>query len=146
MDSLPWKTGQSPSAWRRPVLTPVRMSISRRLQKKMASYSPRKKGIEFHYGTHVRRVHKSPTKRWLIETEQHGRKNQFKADVLFVAAGGGRFPAKSQSLATTVWFAGFPGGWAFLLAEIDEEAARSYPAKTYGKAKVGAPAYVCSPS
>lgn len=110
------------------------------LTEKMASYLSQEKGIEFHYGTHVRRVHKSPTKRWLIETEQHGRKNQFKADVLFVAAGGGAFPLlKASHLPQRVRFAGFPVGGRFLLAEIDEEAARSYPAKTYGKAKVGAP-------
>ncbi|TNC81936.1 MAG: malate:quinone oxidoreductase [Oleiphilus sp.] len=106
----------------------------------MAEYLRRKEGVKIHYGTHVKRVHKSPTGRWLLETEQRGEDIQFKADVLFVGAGGGAFPLlKLSHLPVRARFAGFPVGGRFLLAKIEEDDAKRYSAKTYGKAKVGAP-------
>ena len=106
----------------------------------MAEYLRRKEGVKIHYGTHVKRVHKSPTGRWLLETEQRGENIRFKADVLFVGAGGGAFPLlKLSHLPVRSRFAGFPVGGRFLLAPIEEEEAQRYSAKTYGKAKVGAP-------
>lgn len=107
---------------------------------KMAEYLDTKEGVQVHYGTHVKRVHKNPAGRWLIEAERHNEKVQYKADVLFVGAGGGAFPLlKLSHLPVRKRFAGFPVGGRFLLTPITEEQAQQYSAKTYGKAKVGAP-------
>lgn len=107
---------------------------------KMAQYLEGMDGVDVHYGTHVKRVHKSPTGRWLVEAERHKENVQYKADVLFVGAGGGAFPLlKLSHLPVRKRFAGFPVGGRFLLTPISEEQAQQYKAKTYGKAKVGAP-------
>ena len=107
---------------------------------KMAEHLESLDGVHVHYGTHVKRVHKSPTGRWLVEAERHKENIQYKADVLFVGAGGGAFPLlKLSHLPVRSRFAGFPVGGRFLLAPISEEDAKQYTAKTYGKAKVGAP-------
>lgn len=106
----------------------------------MAEYAVRDLGVKIEYGTHVKRVHKSPTGRWLIEAERRGTPIQHRADVLFVGAGGGAFPLlKKSHLPFRNRFTGFPVGGRFLQAPISEEQASQYTAKTYGKAKVGAP-------
>ena len=96
--------------------------------------------VKIDLNTHVKRVHKSPTGTWIVEANKDGNAVQYKADKLFVGAGGGAFPLlKKSHLPCRHRFAGFPVGGRFLMAEIDEEAAKYYNAKTYGKAKVGAP-------
>ncbi|KPQ01595.1 malate:quinone oxidoreductase [Marinobacter sp. HL-58] len=106
----------------------------------MAAYAVNKLGVKIEYGTHVKRVHRSPTGRWLIEAVTNGTPVQHRADVLFVGAGGGAFPLlKKSHLPFRNRFAGFPVGGRFLKASITEEQAQKYRAKTYGKAKVGAP-------
>ena len=106
----------------------------------MANYATRELGVNIEYGTHVRRVHKSPSGSWLIETERNGEPVQYKADSLFVGAGGGAFPIlKKSHLPFRSRFTGFPVGGRFLQAPITAEQAEHYRAKTYGKAKVGAP-------
>lgn len=96
--------------------------------------------VKIELNTHVKRVHKSPTGTWLVEAIKDGNATQYKADKLFVGAGGGAFPLlKKSNLPSLTRFTGFPVGGRFLMAEIDEEAAQYYNAKTYGKAKVGAP-------
>lgn len=110
------------------------------LTEKMAAHAAQNLGVKFEYGTHVKRVHKSPTGRWVIKAESDGKPVQHKADVLFVGAGGGAFPLlKKSHLPFRNRFAGFPVGGRFLQASITEEQAGYYRAKTYGKAKVGAP-------
>lgn len=110
------------------------------LTEEMATYLREQSGVEILYNTHVTRVHKNPMKQWLIETKQGESNVRFKADVLFVGAGGGAFPLlKLSHLPDRTRFAGFPVGGRFLLAKIDEDEAKHYSAKTYGKAKVGAP-------
>ncbi|MEE3169555.1 MAG: malate:quinone oxidoreductase [Pseudomonadota bacterium] len=110
------------------------------LTEQMAKHAVEKLGVEIEYGTHVKRVHRSPTGRWLIEAQQHGRAIQHKADVLFVGAGGGAFPLlKKSHLPFRSRFSGFPVGGRFLQAPISAEQAEYYRAKTYGKAAVGAP-------
>ena len=110
------------------------------LTEQMAKHSVEKLGVKIEYGTHVKRVHRSPTGRWLIEAQQHGRAIQHKADVLFVGAGGGAFPLlKKSHLPFRSRFSGFPVGGRFLQAPISAEQAEYYRAKTYGKAAVGAP-------
>lgn len=105
----------------------------------MARYLARH-NVKMDFNTHVKRVHKNPTGAWLIEALKDGNPVQYKADKLFVGAGGGAFPLlKKSHLPCRSRFAGFPVGGRFLVAEIDEEAAKYYNAKTYGKAKVGAP-------
>ncbi len=97
-------------------------------------------GVKLDLNTHVKRVHKSPTGTWLVEAVKDGSAVQYKADKLFVGAGGGAFPLlKKSHLPCHTRFAGFPVGGRFLVAEISEEDASYYNAKTYGKAKVGAP-------
>ncbi|KZY28141.1 malate:quinone oxidoreductase [Oleiphilus sp. HI0081] len=110
------------------------------ITEQMAAYLAKQEGVEFHYGTHVTRVHKNPVKQWLVETQKGDQKMRFKGDTLFVAAGGGAFPLlKLSHLPDRTRFAGFPVGGRFLMAPISEEDAKHYSAKTYGKAKVGAP-------
>jgi malate dehydrogenase (quinone) len=110
------------------------------LTEQMAAYATQDLGVKFEYGTHVKRVHKSPTGRWVINAECNGKPVEHKADVLFVGAGGGAFPLlKKSHLPFRNRFAGFPVGGRFLRAPISEEQAGYYRAKTYGKAKVGAP-------
>ncbi|WP_152207338.1 malate:quinone oxidoreductase [Marinobacter changyiensis] len=110
------------------------------LTEQMAAHAVNDMGVKIEYGTHVKRVHKSPTGRWVIEAENKGKPVQHKADVLFVGAGGGAFPLlKKSHLPFRNRFTGFPVGGRFLQATISEEEARHYRAKTYGKAKVGAP-------
>jgi malate dehydrogenase (quinone) len=110
------------------------------LTTQMAAHAEKDLGVKFEYGTHVKRVHRSPTGRWLIEAQTRGQPVQYKADVLFVGAGGGAFPLlKKSHLPFRNRFAGFPVGGRFLKAEITAEQADYYRAKTYGKAKVGAP-------
>jgi len=110
------------------------------LTEHMASYAVDTLGVKIEYGTHVKRVHRSPTNRWVIEAERDGSAIQYRADVLFVGAGGGAFPLlKKSHLPFRSRFAGFPVGGRFLQAAISEEQAKDYRAKTYGKAKVGAP-------
>jgi malate dehydrogenase (quinone) len=110
------------------------------LTESMATHLEQQDGIDILYGTHVNRVHKNPMGQWLVETTKGDQKTRHKADVLFVAAGGGAFPLlKLSHLPARTRFAGFPVGGRFLLAEINEEEAKKYSAKTYGKAKVGAP-------
>ena len=105
----------------------------------MARYLSRN-NVNVELNTHVKRAHKSPTGTWLVEAIKDGNAVQYKADKLFVGAGGGAFPLlKKSHLPCRSRFAGFPDGGRFLVAEIDEEAAKYYNAKTYGKAKVGAP-------
>lgn len=106
----------------------------------MARHAEQDLGVKFEYGTHVRRVHRSPSGSWLVEAEHDGTPIRHKADVLFVGAGGGAFPLlKKSHLPFRSRFAGFPVGGRFLQAPITEEQAGYYTAKTYGKAKVGAP-------
>lgn len=110
------------------------------LTEKMAEYAVQTLGVKIEYGTHVKRVHRSPSGTWLIETEQRGARVQHKADVLFVGAGGGAFPLLKRSHQPfRRRYTGFPVGGRFLQAPISEEQANQYRAKTYGKAKVGAP-------
>ena len=110
------------------------------LTERMAEYAVQELGVKIEYGTHVQRVHKSPSGRWVIEAERNGTHVQQRADVLFVGAGGGAFPLlKNSHLPFRNRFTGFPVGGRFLQAPISEEQASQYTAKTYGKAKVGAP-------
>lgn len=110
------------------------------LTEQMAAHAVQELGVKIEYGTHVKRVHRSPTGRWLIEAEQNGSPIQHRADVLFVGAGGGAFPLlKKSHLPFRSRFSGFPVGGRFLQAPISEEQAEQYRAKTYGKAAVGAP-------
>lgn len=110
------------------------------LTEQMAAHAVQDLGVKIEYDTHVRRVHRSPTGRWVIEANCKGASVQHRADVLFVGAGGGAFPLlKKSHLPFRGRFAGFPVGGRFLQAPISEEQARHYRAKTYGKAKVGAP-------
>ncbi len=106
----------------------------------MANWLAKQDKVSIDYRTHVRHVHKSPTGRWLVEAIRDDEPVQYKADMLFVGAGGGAFPLLKQShIPARRRFAGFPVGGRFLLAPISEEQAKQYSAKTYGKAKVGAP-------
>lgn len=110
------------------------------LTAQMAAHAVNHLGVRIEYGTHVKRVHKSPTGRWVIEAVNKGDPIQHRADVLFVGAGGGAFPLLKRShLPFRSRFTGFPVGGRFLRAPISEEQAKHYRAKTYGKAKVGAP-------
>ncbi|MDI9245315.1 malate:quinone oxidoreductase [Marinobacter sp. CHS3-4] len=110
------------------------------LTEQMARHAVDDLGVHIEYGTHVRRVHKSPAGSWLLETDSNGSQVQYKADVLFVGAGGGAFPLlKKSHQPFRSRYAGFPVGGRFLQAAITEEQAGHYKAKTYGKAKVGAP-------
>ncbi|MCR8915698.1 malate:quinone oxidoreductase [Marinobacter panjinensis] len=110
------------------------------LTAQMAAHAVNDLGVRIEYGTHVKRVHKSPTGRWVIEAVNKGGPIQHRADVLFVGAGGGAFPLLKRShLPFRSRFTGFPVGGRFLRASISEEQAKHYRAKTYGKAKVGAP-------
>ena len=110
------------------------------LTQQMAKHAAQDLGVKIEYGTHVKRVHKSPAGSWLVETERHGAPVRYKADVLFVGAGGGAFPIlKKSHLPFAKRFTGFPVGGRFLQAPISAEQADHYRAKTYGKAKVGAP-------
>lgn len=110
------------------------------LTEQMAAHAVQELGVKIEYGTHVKRVHRSPTGRWLIEAEQNGAAIQHRADVLFVGAGGGAFPLlKKSHLPFRSRFSGFPVGGRFLQAPISAEQAEQYRAKTYGKAAVGAP-------
>ncbi|MCK7543085.1 malate:quinone oxidoreductase [Marinobacter bryozoorum] len=110
------------------------------LTEHMARHAEHDLGVKFEYGTHVRRVHRSPSGSWLIEAVQGDKPVQHKADVLFVGAGGGAFPLlKKSHLPFRNRFAGFPVGGRFLQTPISPEQAEYYTAKTYGKAKVGAP-------
>ncbi len=110
------------------------------LTEQMAAHAEKDLGVVFEYNTHVKRVHRSPTGRWVVEAESGGVAVQHRADLLFVGAGGGAFPLlKKSHLPFRNRFAGFPVGGRFLQAPISEEQAADYRAKTYGKAKVGAP-------
>jgi malate dehydrogenase (quinone) len=106
----------------------------------IAEHMVKEQGVRIEYSTHVKRVHKSPSGSWLVECLQGQEPVQFRADKLFVGAGGGAFPIlKASHLPVGKRFSGFPVGGRFLLAKIDEETAKRYNAKTYGKAAVGAP-------
>ena len=110
------------------------------ITRELADYMVNEQGVNFEYNTHVGRVHKSPSGTWLIECKQEGKDIQFRADKLFVGAGGGAFPIlKASHLPMARRFSGFPVGGRFLLTEIDDKTAKEYNAKTYGKAAVGAP-------
>ena len=110
------------------------------LTEQMAAHAVRDLGVKIEYGTHVKRVHRSPTGRWVIEAQSRGVPVQYKTDVLFVGAGGGAFPLlKKSHLPFRSRFTGFPVGGRFLQAPISADQAKQYRAKTYGKAKVGAP-------
>ncbi|MAA64072.1 MAG: malate:quinone oxidoreductase [Alteromonadaceae bacterium] len=110
------------------------------LTEQMAAHAVNDLRVKIEYGTHVKRVHKSPSGQWIIETEGRGEPIKYKADVLFVGAGGGAFPIlKKSHLPFRQRYTGFPVGGRFLQAPISDEQAEHYRAKTYGKAKVGAP-------
>ncbi|WP_341581942.1 malate:quinone oxidoreductase [Marinobacter metalliresistant] len=110
------------------------------LTEQMAEYAVKDLGVRIQYGTHVKRVHRSPSGTWLVETKSRGVASRYKSDVLFVGAGGGAFPIlKKSHLPFAKRFTGFPVGGRFLQAPISAEQADHYRAKTYGKAKVGAP-------
>ncbi|MGP4844143.1 malate:quinone oxidoreductase [Marinobacter sp. 1Y8] len=110
------------------------------LTEQMAAHAVNDLGVKIEYDTHVKRVHKSPSGQWIIEAETRGEPVKYKADVLFVGAGGGAFPLlKKSHLPFRSRYTGFPVGGRFLQAPISDEQAEHYRAKTYGKAKVGAP-------
>lgn len=110
------------------------------LTEQMATHAVNNLGVKIEYDTHVKRVHKSPSGQWIIEAEGRGEPVKYKADVLFVGAGGGAFPLlKKSHLPFRSRYTGFPVGGRFLQAPISDEQAEHYRAKTYGKAKVGAP-------
>ncbi|MGB8712707.1 MAG: malate:quinone oxidoreductase [Onishia taeanensis] len=110
------------------------------LTEQMAAHAVNDLGVNIEYGTHVKRVHKSPSGQWIIETQNKEGATQHRADVLFVGAGGGAFPLlKKSHLPFRSRYAGFPVGGRFLKTSISPEEAENYHAKTYGKAKVGAP-------
>ena len=110
------------------------------LTEQMAAYADRDLGVAIENGVHVKRAHRSPAGSWVLETERNGTSTQYKADVLFVGAGGGAFPLLKRShLPFARRFAGFPVGGRFLQAPVTPEQADQYRAKTYGRAEVGAP-------
>ncbi|PAU82366.1 malate:quinone oxidoreductase [Halovibrio salipaludis] len=110
------------------------------LTNQIAAHLVQNLGVTIEHGVHVKRAHRSPSGTWLIEADRQGQPVQYRADVLFVGAGGGAFPLMKKShLPFRSRFAGFPVGGRFLQAEISAEEAKHYTAKTYGKAKVGAP-------
>ena len=110
------------------------------LTEQMAAYAARDLGVAIEYGVRVKRAHRSPAGSWLLETERNGTATQYKADVLFVGAGGGAFQLLKRShLPFARRFAGFPVGGRFLQAPVTPEQADQYRAKTYGRAEVGAP-------
>ncbi len=110
------------------------------LTEQMAEYAARDLGVAIEYGVHVKRAHRSPAGSWLLKTERNGTATQYKADVLFVGAGGGAFQLLKRShLPFARRFAGFPVGGRFLQAPVTPEQADQYRAKTYGRAEVGAP-------
>ena len=111
------------------------------LTEQMAAYAVNELGVRIEYNTHVKRVHRSPSGSWLIETKNGDLlPKQYRADVLFVGAGCGAFPIlKKSHLPFARRFTGFPVGGRFLQAPISAEQADQYRAKTYGKAEVGAP-------
>ncbi len=110
------------------------------LTEQMASWLAKQDKVTIEYNTHVRQIHKSPSGAWLVETSRGAEKQRYKADILFVGAGGGAFPLLKQThLPDQKRFAGFPVGGRFLMTKITAEQAKEYDAKTYGKAKVGAP-------
>lgn len=110
------------------------------LTEHMAEHAVSELGVNIEYGTHVKRVHRSPAGSWLLECKRGGVDCRHRADVLFVGAGGGAFPLlKKSHLPFARRFTGFPVGGRFLQAAITPEQAEQYRAKTYGKAKVGAP-------
>src|SRR5690554_7064723 len=67
------------------------------LTEQMAAYATNQLGIPIEYGVHVKRAHRTPAGSWLLETERNGTATQYKADVLFVGAGGGAFPLLKRS-------------------------------------------------
>lgn len=110
------------------------------ITRQIADHMVKEQDVKIEYNTHVQRVHKSPSGSWLVECKQGDRKLQLRADKLFVGAGGGAFPIlKASHLPIGKRFSGFPVGGRFLFTPIDEEMAKHYDAKTYGKAAVGAP-------
>jgi len=110
------------------------------LTEQMSRYAAKELGVSIEYGVHVKRVHRSPAGSWLLETQTRGQPAQYRADMLFVGAGGGAFPIlKKSHLPFARRFTGFPVGGRFLQAKITPEQADQYRAKTYGKAEVGAP-------
>lgn len=110
------------------------------LTEQMSAYLEQQNGVNVHYNMHVSGIQKTASGGWLIFTNQNGKEQRFEADVLFVGAGGGAFPLLKQTgMPEQKRFAGFPVGGRFLMAKIDDASAYKYPAKTYGKAKVGAP-------
>jgi len=110
------------------------------LTEQMAAHAEHSLGVKIEYGTHVKRAYRSPTGRWIISADTKGDPVEYKADVLFVGAGGGAFPLlKKSHLPFRSRYTGFPVGGRFLQAPISEEQAQLYKAKTYGRAKVGAP-------
>lgn len=110
------------------------------LTEQMSEHLQQQEGFSIHYNMHVNSIQKTASGGWLVSTTQNGKEQRFEADVLFVGAGGGAFPLLKQSgLSENKRYAGFPVGGRFLMAKIDEASAYKYTAKTYGKAKVGAP-------
>lgn len=110
------------------------------LTEQMAAYAVGSLGVKIDYGTHVKRVHRSAAGQWVIKANNDGNLVEYRADALFVGAGGGAFPLlKKSHLPSRNRYAGFPVGGRFLQAPITEEQAKGYRAKTYGKAAVGAP-------
>ena len=67
------------------------------LTEQMAKHAVDDLGVKIEYGTHVKRVHRSPAGSWLVETQSRGVDRRYKADVLFVGAGGGAFPILKKS-------------------------------------------------
>src|SRR5699024_8524735 len=67
------------------------------LTEQMAVYATRSLGVTIKYDTHVKRAHRSPTGQWVVSTDGKEGPAQYKADVLFVGAGGGAFPILKRS-------------------------------------------------
>jgi len=81
------------------------------LTSQIATHLVRNLGVTIEDGIHVKRAHRSPSGSWLVEAFRHGEPVQYKADVLFVGAGGGAFPLlKKSHLPFRSRYAGFPVG------------------------------------
>lgn len=111
------------------------------LTRKMLKYLMFEKNVTLKLAHEVKDLDKMPDGKWRIVAKNltTGAKTEYRADFVFIGAGGGSLPLLEKSnIPEGKIYGGFPVGGQWLRC-VNNDVINNHDAKVYGKAAVGAP-------